>query len=826
MANRFRDRIETGFESWARIVIAHPLAILFASLAFAFICMAGLPRVYLDVTFEGFLGKSDEVRVAYEFFREEFGRDERIIIAIDRGDAAGAEGVFDFAFLERLREFHDAIKDRLPHLVEVTSLINSRDTRGEGDTLLVEDFLDPWPETAEDLAQRRERALANPLFRNVVISEDGRVTAMTLELELYSRVGAEEAELSGFDNPDAAGTSGKEAEPPPLLTGAETAESVAELRAVIAEFERPEFVIHAAGTPVMLQTVAGGMMRDMPRFMGLAVASIATLLFLLFRRVIAVVLPLLVVVLSVTATIGLMGWTGTPIHVPTQILPSFLLAVGVGDAVHLLSIFLERIRSGELRDEALVHALGHSGLALALTSITTAAGLASFASSGIEPIAMLGRLAPAGVMIALFMSLTLLPALLALAPLGSPSGHFVSDEENALDRLLVGFGRFATRNPVAILVGAIILTSIASVYASRMELSHNPLLWMSADSPLVQDTLFIDETMGGSFSFEVVLDSGSVGGVREPETLDRLAALGRSFEDEQRDGLSAGQSISLADVVREINQALNADDPAAYVIPENPLLVAQELLLFENTGTDDLEDLTDSQFERARMTVRMPWRDAVRYQVFFDMAQRDVASALEGLGDWRVTGVLALLVRSISAVVTSMAQSYLLAFAIITPIMVVLLGNLRMGLLAMIPNALPILLTLGVMGAFGFPLDTFSLMVGGIAIGLAVDDTIHFMHNYRRYRDQGMDLEAAVEATLLTAGRAMLVTTLVLSVGFLGFLMSSMVNLSNFGLLVAFAISAAFFADVLLAPALLALVDRRGPTPDSGGGAGAGGNTA
>ena len=802
MFHGFRDRIETDFERWGRLVCARPVAILVASLSIAFACVAGLPRLYVDVTFEAFLGESDSVRVDYEAFRERFGRDERIIVAVARADARGPEGVFDFAFLERLRDLHETIETRVPHLVEVTSLINARDTRGEEDTLLVEDFLDPWPEDAADLELRRERALANPLFRNNVLSEDGRVTALVLELELYSSRGAKDSALSGFEETTSA------EEPPALLSGAETAEVVSSLFDVIATFEAPDFAIHTAGSPVMLQTVAASMARDMPRFVGLAIASIAVLLYLLFRRIIAVVIPLAVVALSVAATLGLMGWAGVPVHVPTQILPSLLLAVAVGDSVHLLSIFFERIRAGDARADALCHALGHSGLALVLTSLTTAAGLFSFSTSALEPVAMLGLFAPTGVMIALFLSLTMLPALLVLAPIGSPRGQHFSREQNSLDRLLAGCARIATSRPRLIVGVCAALALGAGLAASQMKLSHDPLTWMGEETRIVQDTRFMNDHLGGSVSFEVVLESDRPGGIRQPATLERLGALGQSFEEDLRDGVSAGHTVSLADVVKEINRALNADHSTAYAIPEDPMLVAQELLLFENSGSDDLEDITDSQYSVARLSVRMPWRDAVRYTKFFDLAQADTDAALSQVGRPAITGILALLVRTISAVVTSMAQSYVLAFAVITPIMVLLLGNLRTGLLAMIPNVTPILLTLGLMGACGFPLDAFSLMVGGIALGLAVDDTIHFMHNYRRYRGQGMTLEAAVETTLLTTGRAMLITSIVLSVGFMGFMLSSMVNLSNLGLLVAFTTVAAFLADVLLAPALLALFDR------------------
>jgi predicted RND superfamily exporter protein len=411
-------------------------------------------------------------------------------------------------------------------------------------------------------------------------------------------------------------------------------------------------------------------------------------------------------------------------------------------------------------------------------------------------------------MIALVLSLTLLPALIQIVPLGNPRGHAVSEEANALDRILTGLGRYATHHPLVVVGVSAVLVALATVGASRITLSHDPLGWLPDDSGIVVGTKHIDRALEGSVSFEILLETDVAGGIRQPETLSRMAMLGESFEQTRRDGLVAAQTVSLADVVKEINRALNEDREDAYVIPDDARLISQELLLFENTGTDDLEEMVDSEFRIARIAVRMPWRDAVRYTKFLDSAEAEATATLEDVGTPTMTGVLALLVRAVTAVVTSIAQSYLLAFAIITPLMILLLGSLRMGLLSMIPNLMPIVLTLGLMGIFGLPLDAFSLLVGGIAIGLAVDDTIHFMHNYRRYRDQGADLETAVETTLLTAGRAMLITTVVLATGFLGFVLSSMHNLTNLGILVSFAVVTAFFADVLLAPALLALFDR------------------
>ena len=196
----FRDRVERGFENWGRTVAARPVTVLIASLAFAVACLSGIPRVTVDVSFEAFLQANDPVRVAYDSFRDQFGRDERVIISAEPGSQGTAAGVFDLAFLEKLRAFHEAIEERIPYVDEITSLVNARDTRGEEDTLLVEDFLDPWPEDEERLATLRERALANPLFRNNVISPDAAVTTIVLELQVYTSVGSPHEMLGGFDS--------------------------------------------------------------------------------------------------------------------------------------------------------------------------------------------------------------------------------------------------------------------------------------------------------------------------------------------------------------------------------------------------------------------------------------------------------------------------------------------------------------------------------------------------------------------------------------------------------------------------------------------------
>jgi hypothetical protein len=266
--------------------------------------------------------------------------------------------------------------------------------------------------------------------------------------------------------------------------------------------------------------------------------------------------------------------------------------------------------------------------------------------------------------------------------------------------------------------------------------------------------------------------------------------------------------MGLTDVVKETHQALNENRPEYYEIPDDAQLVAQELLLFENSGSDDLEDLVDSRFSKGRITMRVPFVDAVQYRGFLDRASTEFAEILGDDVELTVTGLMVVMGRTINAVITTMVRAYVIALAIITPLLILLIGRVRIGLVAMIPNLTPIIITLGLMGWCGIPIDAFTLLIGSIAIGLAVDDTIHFMHNFRRYFEASGDVRYAVHETLASTGQALLYTSLVLAAGFFIYMFATMHNLFYFGLLTGLTIILAFLADLILAPALMMLVAR------------------
>jgi len=815
-------RLEERLQALARLIHGRPWPVILVTAALSLSLSLGLPLLRLDASNESLLRQTDPAIRDYNAFRDQFGRGKLIFAAL------AAEDVFEPAVLRRLKSLHQDLAARVPHLREVTSLINVRHTRGQGQTLIVEEFLARLPGTGEEAARVREEALSNPLYLNRLVSADARLAAVVLETEPFSSaarkgtMGTQEEALAGFRAPS-----------PQLparelyLTPAEKAEQAAAVLAVAALHQTPGARLLLTGHPLVSVLLKRIMAGDILRFLSLSLAAVALLLGLTFRRWSGVVLPLLVVSLALTSTLGSMGLLGVTIKLPTVILPSFLLVVGVGDSVHILALYYRRLDRTGSREEAVVFALGHSGLAVIMTTLTTAAGLLSFLGAEVAPIAELGLFAAVGVGLALVYTLLLLPALLALTPVRErtpPSlaaarhprdrdqggGSEVLPGTGLLDRFLGTLAGLAAARPRAVTLAGLVLLGLALWGTTDLRLSHDPLAWLPPGSDLRRATRVVDLHLKGSVPLEVVVDTGRENGLHRPEVLaalDRLAGWLEEGEVKPR----PGKVISLARVVKEINQALHEDRPEFYRLPESQRLISQELLLFEAAGSDDLEELVDPAFSRTRVTIMLPWHDTLDYLPLIRQVEASFKEALAGLARVTVTGHAALYSRTLKALLGSAVRSYLLCLVAISLMMALLLGNLRLGLAAMIPNLTPILLTLGLMGWADLPFDLETMLIFSIALGLAVDDTIHFLVNFRRYQGLTGEPKAAVRSTLLTSGRAMVMTSLVLGAGFLIFGLASLRPLALFGLLTCLAVLLALAADLLQAPALMILLYTKKP---------------
>lgn len=773
------------------------LLILAVLLAFP---ISHVPQIKMDTSTEGFMHDDDPVLLTYNKFREQFGRDERIILAIKD------DNIFSLDFLTKLKNLHRELEADIPYLDDITSLYNVRNTRGDGDRLITDDLLEPFPTTNEQVANIKERAMRSHFYKDLFISQDAKMTTIVIETDAYSHKGEQEVSVEDeFDEGFGDDATQNSVENKAFLSDQENQELLGKINTIADKYRAEGLEIYIAGSPAVNNALKAQMRADMQKFMRITFLIILVFLFVVFRRLSAMFYPLLVILFSLLATVGTMAWVGVAFKLPTQIVPSLLLAVSIGATVHILSIFFDQFNQHGSRKQALSYALGHSGLAIAMTSITTAIGVGSFAGSEVAPISDLGIFASLGVMVSLILTLTLLPALLSITKL-KPK---VKTKASKIDNLMKSLAVIPVKHTKAVLVGSFLLVVLSLLAATQVNLSHNPLKWFQADNINRVSTEVIDEKMNGSVTIEVVIDTQKENGWVNPEKLEKLNVFSDKLEKYQDEFTHIGKVVSLATIVKETNKALHENKEAFYTIPKDANLVSQELLLFENSGSDDLEDVIDSQFSQARVTIKLPWVDSIDALKVLTYVKEEVKKTFP---DEKVatTGMVPLLINTFSNSIHSSVTSYTIAGIAITFMMMLILGSVRLGLISMIPNLTPIIMGLLIMYLGNMPLDMFTLLIGSIAIGLAVDDTIHFMHNFKRYYLESGDSAKAIEQTFFTTGKAMVITTLVLALGFYAYIAAYMSSVQNFGILTGSVIVFALIADLLLAPALMVVAAKRG----------------
>lgn len=777
MANSsWQLNLEKRFKIQGEVIARHPLRTLVISLFLIGVATYQVPNVKFDGSVKGFLSDDHPAVVSINENGKYFGITDLVIVAVE------SSNIFTSENLEQLSQLQAALSEEVAHVERVDSILNARTIRGEQDALLVEEFLSTIPSSKQELDAKRMEATTHPLYKNLFISTDATLTTLLIKSSFKPK-------QEGMDQ---------------ALT--KMSEDIA---GVVQKYQREDFRILIGGTPSLSNTLRSTMRREMPRFMAATLVGIAIFLFVMFRRVSGIIMPIITLALSVLCTVGMLSWANQPLQMPTMILPSFLVAVGVGDSVHLLAYFYRRFDKTNDKFEAIAYALQHAGLPMLLTTLTTAAGLLSFAGAPILPISNLGIFSALGVVVAFLLTVVLLPALICIFPLKSKPQQVVAYTQGRMTRVLRFFSTLATQRAALITTLTLIFLVAAIGFASQLGFSHNPLKWLPEHYPVRAATETIDHAMGGSVSIDVIIDSGKHSGLKEPALLRAIDRAMTQLETFQSGAVKVSKVTGLPILIKELHRALHDNKPDFYAIPDTRALVAQELLLFENSGSEDLETMVDFNYQKARIAMMIPWTDSVLYTKFIEVVESTFQKELGTLAKVEVSGVLPLLCQTLHAVIKTTAKSYAIALSVIAVMMCLLLSSIRYGLLSMIPNLLPITLVMAWMYLGQIPLDLFTMLVASVAIGITVDDTIHFMYNFVRDYRNNQDVDGAIHRTLQHAGRAMLVTTIVLSVGFMTFTASEIHNLSNFGKLTTFTIVLALVADFLVAPALLKVTHRK-----------------
>jgi hypothetical protein len=815
-----KARTEAFFGFWSEAVVRYRWWVLLTVVVVTGSILPQLRHVTIDVSIESFLSRNDPAITKYDAYREQFGYDIVGLITIETpGD------VFTLENLQRLQLLHKDLESSVPHLSEITSLYNVRRTIGSDDTLVVEELGDIWPQSEEELPAFRQLVLSNPAYLGSLVSANGRLTNIVLELNSYTSttqaMGTEAAldQLeAAFDEPDKT-IAVKKPGRNEYLTPDEEADFVSTLMAVSARHQAPGFHLYNGGVPVVNYSMAEDMGEAMMRNMGIGLALIAFLLYLLFRRLSGVLMPLLAVWLSMMMTIAMMPLLGFAVNGHTQILPTFLLAVGIADAVHIQSVFYRLYDRGMEKHAAIVAAMKNTAVAVVMTSLTTAVSLLSFIAADLLPVKSLGIFGAIGVVLALYYTIALIPALLAILPVrrrviiekvdGVNQAQGETRILKLLDKVIYTLGDFGVRHAKGVLIFTLFCAVFAIVGLFKVQFSHDALRWYNETHPIRVASELVDTEMSGTQSMQVVFDTHQENGLYEPAFLKLLDESEDYIENLRVNTTGARQAISILSVVKETHKALNNGDEAFYAIPPTREAVAQELFLFENGGADDIADFTDSTFRLARISVMLPWTNAIGYQEYVETLDAGLEALIEKHGlenvSVKTTGVMAIFGNTLQALLSSTMKSYALAFVMVGLLMCLLMGSVRRGALALIPNIMPIMLTLGMMGWFNLPLNMLTSILGCIMIGIAVDDTIHFMHHFRKYATSEPNTRIAVHQALESVGRALVFTSIVLVGGFIVHVFGEFHSSRHFGILLSFAIIMALLANLVLAPALMAL---------------------
>ncbi|MGH0031984.1 MAG: efflux RND transporter permease subunit [Myxococcota bacterium] len=748
----------------------------------------------IDNSYDAFFAEDDPAYRAYLQYRDDFGSDEvsYILYEVD-----AEHGVFDLDVMRRIAHLSEALEDEVPFVYEVTSLTTAELVTAVPDGIEIRALWDDPPATQQELLRAREVFLGKPLYVGSLVSRDARAGAIVVEMDRTSTDALEDIRL----DPD--GGDGLDNLYPQVSS-----------EAIDAILARPEYAgirfFHSGDTP--LNTAYNRIIDRESTFLSLlSSAAIGAMLAFFFRSLLGVVGPILIVQISVLLSVAIVSVLGWKLDLMFGSAPNLLTAVGVAHAVHILSEF--RGLHAELGDRraALVRTLDRVGTPCLLTSLTTATGFLALTTSPIEAIAHMAVYTAGGVIAAFLLSLVLLPALLSFGrrrPVRAADARALTRARGgrALVEGLRAVVRFDLRFRTPIALGFAVLFLFSGVGIARLSVDSNWLDDFSDVVPLKHATRHIDRVMGGVSNLVYVFDAGEEGGILEPEA---LAAMEHVHETALAHELvRKGQSIG--DVLKDLNQAFHEGAPEAWSLPGSRALAAQYLLLYESSGGEEAEEWLTHDRSRANLELRLRVAETSLTAKLADDVETVLADLPAGL-DVQVTGMGALWLELLDHITTSQIRGFLLAFAVIGVLMCAMFRSLAVGWIAMVPNLSPVVLTLGAMGWLGIPLDYTKVTIASVAIGIAVDDTIHLLSRYHReFRKRGSYAEA-LEAAMLDVGRALFITSAALVLGFLMFTASVLDSQANYGVLLAATIVAALVADFLLMPVLILLFEPFGP---------------
>lgn len=747
---------------WRWIVVA-------ASVAVAAACLSGVGRLTFSNNYRVFFSDQNPQLRAFESLERIYTKNDSIVFVLQPEDR-------DVFSVDTLRIVHDLTADawHVPFSTRVDSITNFQHTRADDDELIVEDLVpDPEALDSDDLRRVRDIALSEPLLRDRLISADGATTGVNVRIH------------------------------PPGKSRSEISEAVAYSRRLADKVREahPGMRVELTGTTMLSNAFAEAPEADVRFLLPLMYAVLLGMMLFLLRSVFGALATFAVIVLSAMSAMGIAGWADTQLNGVSVSAPTIILTLAIADSVHILVTMFGEMFRGRDKYEALVESMRINAQPVFLTSLTTVIGFLSLNFSDAPPLRDLGNITAVGVALAWVYSVTFLPALVAILPIRPQQAKAMST--GAMERL----AEFVIRRRRPLLYGMGALVFFLGLGMLRFEINDRPVEYFDDSIEFRRATDFTIENLTGFYGMNFSLDSGESGGISDPTYLRKVS----DFVDWMRARPDVSHVTTITDTMKRLNKSMHGDDPDFYVLPDNRELAAQYLLLYEMSVPFglDLNDQINVDKSATRLTVNNADVDFRQLKQFKADAEDWLAkNGLPSMGTAEGSSPAVMFAFIGQRNIEAMVRGTVLAFLLISLVLIVTLRSLRIGALSIIPNVVPIFMAFGLWALLFVHADFAISVVAGVSIGIIVDDTIHFLAKYLRgRREQGLSSADAVRYAFKTVGNALWANSLILVFGFTALAWSSFWPNATMGLLTAVAIGAALLADFLLLPPLLMWLD-------------------
>lgn len=747
--------------------------------AVVLVSVGALPFLKVRMGWDPFYDRDTPQQAVMNEVRAQFANDDLVYVAYE------ADDTFSAPVLSELRRVGQVISSLqvkgaggapIAAVAEVTSLATVKDLLGEDANFRTVALVpDPVPAEPVALDRIRARARRNPVIRENLLGHDDRVGAFVVRLS-------------------------------PSLTDLQNSEAVERIRAVLAEgrAKAPQpSAYHPAGKSVLISDIGRTTVLDVLKFIPAIYAVIVVLLALFLRRWWGLLLALTNVTLCFLAGMACLTAIGGAINDLSSVMPSIVMILSVTTAIHFLSEYAKHARDGGQETAprlVLRELLAPSWMA----ALTTAVGFASLATSAIPALREFGIALALAVLVSFVVSFSLM----VLATRWKAAEAYVSPrgiaQSPAFEGWIRAYSDLVIRHRWAFLVASVVVVTLGGLGVTRLKVDTNHLEYFDDTSPLRKANAFIEDRLGGTSVLVVSIRTDEAERFTRPEELKKVEALERFLVDD----LKADSVVSPVDFIKLMHRAFLGDDEAQFRLPDTSDQVAQLLVL---NGDPLFAQYLDPSHRWVRLTLRSREHTISRLAAQYAAIDAYLATHFPASEGYRAagTGENRLIVTLVTSIVDSQISSLGTSFLLIFLPIFLLFRSIRAGLFSIPSNIFPVVLTLGVMGWLGIPLNIATVMISSMTLGIAVDDTLHFIQHLRLRLTVHGELERALRETFLMKGVGVLWTGLVISLGFGVLLLSSFSPTRHFGALAALAMVTGIVAELFLLPPLLLVTGTR-----------------